>query len=232
MLSISYLLLSVLIVILILFGYNSWNKCLVKAGEEKLKPTVFIIPFLIWIIYITALSFTDILQDYSIPPRFAIFIFLPLASLMIIFYWSNKNNAAFGYLPLSWTTYFHSFRIAVEILLLYTFYEGILPESATFEGYNFDILMGITAIIMGYLISRNLNKYKRLLLIWNIVGILMILIVVFVVATSVYLPALWNSTVPLVSREFFRFPYFFLPGVLAPAAIFMHVVSLVQLRNR
>ena len=232
MLSQSYILLSLVIVILILFGYYKWNQRLLKAGENQIKPSAFVIPFLIWVIYITALSFTDILMDYSFPPRFPIFVFIPFVTLLILFYWCNKNNAAFKYLPLAWTTYFQSFRIPVEILIVYTFYQEIIPESATFEGYNFDIVMGITALIMGYLVSKNFKKFKRLFIIWNILGIGMILFVFAIIATSIYRPDLWNSEVPLVAKEFVSFPYFFLPGLLAPAGIFMHLVALLQLRNR
>ena len=67
--------------------------------------------------------------------------------------------------------------------------------------------------------------------IWNILGIIMVGIVGFVIATSTYFPSIWGSEAPLVSLDFFRYPYILIPGFLAPTAIFIHVVSLIQLRK-
>jgi hypothetical protein len=112
---------------------------------------------------------------------------------------------------------------------LYTCYKGITPETASFEGINFDVLMGITAPIIGYFVVR--KKHYFLAKTWNVLGIIMVGILGFVIATSTYFPSIWASELPLVDLSFFTYPYILIPAFLAPSAIFIHVVALIQLRK-
>ena len=116
------------------------------------------------------------------------------------------------------------------MLLLYTFYAGIIPQSATFEGLNFDVLMGISAPFVAYFLVQQ-NASRGVLYLWNILGIAMVLFVGYIIASSMYFPQTWGSEVPIVSMKFIEMPYLLLAGFLAPLAIFMHIVSLIQLRK-
>jgi hypothetical protein len=122
-------------------------------------------------------------------------------------------------------------KVADKHIILYTFKEGILPQTATFEGHNFDVLMGAAAPFIGYFLFRKGVKNLLLARTWNVLGILMILFVALTIATSYYQPSIWGSEVPLVADEFFSYPYLLLPAFLAPMGIFFHVVSLLQLRK-
>ena len=148
----------------------------------------------------------------------------------MFFYRASKNSSVIKAIPNTWPVYFQSFRIIVELILLYTFYAGIIPESATFEGLNFDVLMGGAAPFVAYHLVRQ-NKSKNLLYFWNFLGIGMVLFVGYIIASSIYFPQTWGSDVPLVDMKFIEMPYLLLAGFLAPLAIFMHVVSLIQLRS-
>jgi len=85
-----------------------------------------------------------------------------------------------------------------------------MPKEATFEGLNFDIIMGISALPIGLLIYKTGRKYKTLLRIWNIAGILMVLFVALIVATNTYQPQIWGYTEPSVKKEFMQLPYLLL----------------------
>lgn len=228
MLEAGYILLSLLMFGLIFIGNSLWNK---RTADSNKVPQI-IIPIIVWIVYVLILAFTESLKNLELPPRFPLLLFVPLFVLAIIFYSRNKDNAAFKDLPLQWTSLYQSFRILVETILLYTFYKGIIPVAATFEGYNFDIIIGLTALPIGFFFAKNVQKYKGILLAWNIWGILMVLFVGFIIGTSFYLPSIWGSEVPLVSFDFVSFPYILIPGFLAPSAIFMHIVSIIQIRNQ
>ena len=228
MLESGYIGLTILIFGLIFRGYLSWKQKTVGLN----KVPQIILPIIVWTVYIMILSFSGILRNLELPPRFPLLLFLPFFILTSLFFFKYKDNAAFRHLPLKWTTLYQSFRILVETLLLYTFYKGIIPKTATFEGYNFDILIGISAIPIGLFLVNNIQKNKSLLLAWNIVGILMILFVGFIIGTSFYAPFIWGSETPTVSLEFVSFPYILIPGFLAPSGIFMHVVSIIQIRNK
>ena len=64
--------------------------------------------------------------------------------------------------------FLQSFRIIVELLIYGAFLEGVFPQRATFEGLNFDILVGISAPVIGWLILKKRIGFKKGLLIWNI----------------------------------------------------------------
>ncbi len=232
MLEIGYILLSIVILLLLIIGYYKWNQIIRNSTlQEVMNPPKLILPLALWCIYIMVLLFSQVLQDFTFPPRFPLLLFLPFVILMIIFYSTNKNNKAFSALPLKWTIVFQSYRILVELLLLYTFIKGLIPRAATFEGYNYDIAMGISSIFIAFTLLKNPSKNKTLLLIWNIIGIIMVLIVGIIVGSSIYLPELWGSNFPTVDKEFLTLPYFLIPGFLAPCAIFIHVISIIQIKN-
>ncbi len=228
MVPIGFLVLSIImaVTVVVLF-YRGQIKTGVDAIKARKHAQTFGLIILLWWIYLYCLSKTGIIADYSLPPKFLLFILIPLISSYIYFFRRHKNNPIYQRLPLRWTTGMQSFRIPVEILLHYTFLAGVIPASATYHGLNYDILMGIT----GALFFLGAVQNKRLLKAWNIIGIFMIVIVAAVITTSSYAPHLWGATEPLVSLEFFRLPYLFLAGFLAPLAIFLHVVSLIQLRK-
>lgn len=184
-----------------------------------------------WFLYLFLLSSNEVLFDLSLPPRFLL-ILIPLFLFTILFYIKNKDNQFIQSIPLKWTTLYQTFRVAVELLLLYTFYKGLIPEQATFEGLNFDVIMGATAPLVAFFMIQEHKKNSALVYAWNIIGIFMVLFVAIIIATSLYQPQLWGAESPLVKTEFLALPYLLIAGFLAPSAIFMHVIALIQLRRK
>jgi len=206
--------------------------CLSVLATKRIFKNGLLLSFgilLLWAIWLSGLSGTDIINDLSLPPKLPLLVFIPWIIFSIVFYIRHRQNKSILNVPMKWPVLVQSFRIIVEILILYTFYKGILPKTATFEGLNYDILMGITAIPIGLYVYSHLYKYKWLAYLWNILGMFMILFVGFIVASSLYFPRLWQNTESIVSPDFFSMPYFLLAGFLAPLGIFIHVFSLAQL---
>jgi hypothetical protein len=232
MLEFGHIGLTVLMVALILLGYHQTLKKNIDDKKERNRRFFTLSGGLaLWFTYLIILSISGVLQDMSLPPKFPLLLFIPFVIFTIIFYIRNKDSKFIQSIPNSWTIYYQTFRIIVEMLLLYTFYKGIIPEQATFEGLNFDVIMGITAPFMAYFVFGDKVKNLALARGWNILGILMVLFVAFIIGTSFYLPHIWGSETELTQPEFLTMPYLLIAGFLAPSAIFMHVVSLVQLRK-
>ncbi|MGB1315668.1 MAG: hypothetical protein ACPG4Y_06580 [Chitinophagales bacterium] len=232
MLENSYYLLSALMLCIVLGIYIKQVIVNISDTKARLKKIIFaVIPFALWLVYLSLIQGSSIIQDLNLPPKFPILILLPLAILFVLFYFFNRKNNVLLSIPKHYTIAIQSFRILVEYILLYTFYKGIIPATATFEGLNFDILIALSAPFIAFLVYKNLNKYRDIARYWNIFGIFMILFVAFIIGTSIYIPSLWNADAPLVSMQFLSFPYFLIAGFLAPLGIFLHVVSLLQLRK-
>ncbi|MCJ8288145.1 MAG: hypothetical protein HRT58_02350 [Crocinitomicaceae bacterium] len=231
MLPIIYIVFTGFVILIILLAYRKILHKMAIPARERSKKFLIATGFVFgWLAYLFIISLTGILKDLNLPPKFPLLIFLPLLIGFLIFYRSSKNSSVIKAIPNTWPVYFQSFRIVVELILLYTFYAGIIPESATFEGWNFDVLMGVSAPFVAYLLVQQ-NGSKGLLYLWNVIGIGMVLFVGYITASSMYFPQTWGSEVPLVNMTFIEMPYLLLAGFLAPLAIFMHVVSLIHLRN-
>lgn len=229
MLTLSYYLLSFIMLSIIIFVVIQLQKKRGINPRKALQHTSLILA--IWFSYLVYLSNTGFLTELQLPPRLPLFVFVPFAIFSIVFYRKAIRSKWIKDLPLTWLTYPQSFRIFVELILLYTFYEGIIPKEATFEGLNFDVLMGISAPFMAYFIFRKPNFNKGLALFWNTLGILMILFVAFIIGTSFYNPKIWGQDEVMVALDFVQFPYLLVAGVLAPLGIFMHVVSIAKIKS-
>lgn len=232
MLEFGYIGLSVLMAIIIILGYRSALYKTISDTRIRNRRMGILVGFLLfWSVYLYILSSQQILFDFGFPPRVPLFIFIPLIAVTTIFYFRNRDDEVLHNIPRSYPIYYQTFRIIVETLLVYTFYAGILTQKATFEGLNFDVIMGITAPFVAYFIYKEPMTNRLFAKAWNILGIFMVLFVAFIVAASFYFPSLWNSETPTSSTQFVELPYLLVAGFLAPSAIFIHVVALMQLRR-
>ncbi len=153
MLELSYFLLSAtLVVIASVMYYKSANR-IGKNGSTGAKLIVF--GSILWVIYLYVLEQSGVLLDRSMPPKVPLLVVLPFVLFTILIYRKNRTNSVLQAMPKSWLVYIQSFRIFVEIIILFTFLKGIIPQSATFEGYNFDIVMGGIAPFVGFFLFRN-----------------------------------------------------------------------------
>lgn len=115
-------------------------------------------------------------------------------------------------------------RIPVELLLFQLFLQNKIPDLITFKGWNFDILIGISALAM--LIYQFISKRKinRLFfIIWNFIGIGFLLFVVSL--------AILSSPLPIQQFAFnqpniavLEFPYCYLPACVVPLVFMSHIL--------
>ncbi len=202
-------------------------------GHKKVKNRLvaLLAAFGIWAVYLYFIGESGFLWHFGMPPRFLLLIFLPIAIITAIIFIKNKNSAIFEVIPKQKVIYFQSFRIIVELMILSTYLEGIFPVETTFEGYNYEIIIGLLAPIVAYLVYTKKRLSENVALVFNVAGLLTLGIIIFIVITSLYLPSVWGDSLPRISEEFSHVPYLLLPGFLAPMAIFAHIFSIVQIRK-
>jgi len=103
---------------------------------------------------------------------------------------------------------------------------GGAPSQVTFEGRNFDVLVGLTAPLIALAILR-WNLGPRLVILWNVLGLAILSNTIFTTLTSLPGPAHLNwQGAPFTA--FGDWPFVWIPGFLAPLAIFLHVMSIRQ----
>ncbi len=196
---------------------------LFSSAENKVKlQRDFIVFALVWTAYTLAMSFSGVLNDTSLPPRAPVFIIIPSFIIIFIVTGRKQFKQLIPKLSQPRLVYIQSFRIIVELLIYGAFVDGKFPQRVTFEGLNFDILMGIMAIPAGYLIQMGVMKRKGILA-WNILGLTVLTLTGYAFISSFYF-----SDFTIISGEIAltQTPYVLLPAILLPIAIFYHVVSI------
>ncbi|HEU5166251.1 MAG TPA: hypothetical protein VFU29_11955 [Chitinophagaceae bacterium] len=181
-----------------------------------------------WVGLLTVLSINGFFSDFSkLPPRPALAMLIPLPIIIFIAF-SKTGTQLLQTVPSHWLVFMQSFRIVVELLLLFAFMSGKVPVQMTFEGRNFDVLTGVLALPVGYLIARKKSYSSKLIIAFNIIGIVLLLNILVIAVLSMPTSIRYFMNEPsntLVAQ----FPFILLPGVLVPIAYTMHIFSLRQL---
>jgi len=230
-LKLSYISLTIIIVaILLIIGYIANFKSY-DLEVAKRKNRILLASILGWHIYIFAISQTDLLKDFSFPPRFFIFMILPLFIFTGVFLRKQKDSIWIQNISQHGLIYYQSFRILIETIFIYSVAAKIIHPYVTFEGYNYDILFAATAPIMGYLLQKKASKWQTLALWWNYLGLFVIASILFLFQAVLYFPEIFGSEIIPFPSEFGEYPYVLVAGFLMPSAVFIHVLSIIKLKK-
>ena len=118
----------------------------------------------------------------------------------------------------------HLLRIPIEIILYHLYLEGQIPEIMTFKGWNFDIIIGLsTVVILVYIKIGKKSLDNKFFLWWNIVGCLFLLIIVIIAILSSPIPIqIFGLDQP--NRALLTLPYCMLPTCIVPLVFISHIL--------
>src|SRR6218665_756724 len=144
-----------------------------KSSSEvtKKKSIPVFIGLILWLILQAILTLNNVYNSnlLSLPPKIMLLGILPPILVIILLFATSKGRQFIDSLPLKNITYLNIVRIPVEIVLFWLFINKAIPELMTFEGRNFDILAGISAPIIAYLVFTKMKLNQNVLLIWNFI---------------------------------------------------------------
>ena len=165
----------------------------------------------------------------SWPPRFLLAVGPPVLLLIFLFSYSRARRGILE-LPLFGLTLIHLARVPVEFALWALHREGLVPIEMTFEGLNYDIVVGLSAPAIAWFFAREPGIERRWLLLWNIFGLCLL---VHIVGRGIL-----SAPLPFQMLAFDRpnygvmyFPYIWIPAFVVPVAFFAHIASLWKLRS-
>lgn len=179
----------------------------------------------IWISYLILLIDIGILRNFDLPPKVPMLIVVPAILFILLMVNRDFMKDAYRNTPAHLPIALQFFRIFVELLIYATYLKGIFPQIATFEGINFDILVGISSIFISFLVFKDKIKNTGIL-IWNLVSLCVLLVTIYSFASYYYY--FGNSVDSELGYYFVEFPYLLLASVLLPIAIFLHFFSIKQ----
>ena len=180
-----------------------------------------------WLVALGVLASSGFFADFSsLPPRMAFVPLLPLPIVLLLARSKVGKYLIYRVRP-QWFIYLQSFRILVEIGLWALVRNGLLPVQLSFEGRNFDIVVGLLAIPVGYFSFVRKAWPSWVVLAYNIFGLLMLVNVVSIAFLSMPTPLRRFHGLPDASLVA-HFPLIYLPGVLVPLAYTLHIFSIRQ----
>jgi hypothetical protein len=180
----------------------------------------------VWLALTAALAQFGTLSVWSaLPPRLPL---LPLCAFAVFLTLGRTAvvKTLIANSPRSWPIAAQTFRVGVELVLFAFHAAGQAPLQVTFEGRNFDILVGATAPVLAWLVHRQ-RVTPAAVAVWNVLGLAMLANTIVTVATSIPGPLHrdWPGE-PFTALA--AWPLVWLPAFLAPLAVFFHIVSLRQ----
>lgn len=208
MLQLSFIIITFLSLILFFYG---------TGRDKKILFTV-----ILWLTLVAIVSSSGYFLDTkSAPPRF-LFILLPALCLSVLIYKKLIGNKT----DIRYLLAIHSLRLPVELVLYQLFIRKQVPVEMTFEGWNFDIIMGLSAIVMlayALLSGKRINTW--FLLVWNFAGLAFL--------TTIVTIAILSSPFPFQQLAFeqanvaiLQFPFVYLPACVVPLVYMSHFLMM------
>jgi hypothetical protein len=140
---------------------------------------------------------------YQVPLRIPVLV-IPSLLIIIILLSGKFSKKWLPAVSLPWLTALQVIRIPVEMVLFWLYKEKQIPVNMTFEGWNYDILSGITALPMVWLALNNRSTAKRILLVWNFICLGLLITIVTIAVLSAKLPIQqWGFDQPNVAIQHF-----------------------------
>lgn len=122
----------------------------------------------------------------------------------------------------------HTLRIPVELILYQLYLQNKVPSLMTFKGWNFDILMGFSALaLLAYARITNRKINRQFFIIWNTIGIAFLLFIVSLAILSSPLP-IQPFAFEQPNTAVLEFPYCLLPTCVVPIVLMSHLLLLAH----
>ena len=187
-----------------------------------------IFALLTWLSTLFVLGTEGFFAEFEkMPPRIMLSIVVPMVTIVVL-----SLNRSFGelltYIRPASLIYLQAFRIVVELVLWLLYKDGICPKQMTFEGWNFDMLAGLSAPLIAWLAFGGGRNNKKLAIAWNFVGLALLFTIILTATLSTPQFGVFTPE----NRMIAYWPMVWLPGFVAPFALLLHVSSLRQLLRK
>lgn len=208
--------------------YRELKSAIAKTSwpsDRKQKISVrILIGFILWAIVVSGAAASGFTSRFDLFPANAMpVVVLPLVTILFLLFSSTMKDML-PHISLKVLTQLQVFRVFVEIILWMLFLQNLLPVQMTFEGLNWDVLTGVTALAA----ARFLLHSKPWVIVWNIFGLVLLINIVTIAILSMPTPIRFFENEP-ANVIVTQFPFLFLPAYLVPLAYTLHIMSLRKL---
>ena len=178
--------------------------------------------FFTWLLLVGALAYRGFFEDEDARPPRLLATMIP-AVLYTVYFYKKLDTSK---IRIHYLLALHGLRLPVELVLHQLYLQGLIPQIMTYDGWNFDILIGITALLL--LIYRQFARSDfsdRFYRCWNVAGVLFLANIVIIAILSAPSPvqqlAFGQPNVAIL-----KFPFTFLPAIVVPIVLLGHLLFL------
>jgi hypothetical protein len=189
------------------------------------------VPFTLWLAAIWMLALGDGFRPVPGQPNPALplAIVLPLILFLPLLLRSTAVASVLHATPAAWLIGVQLYRIFGGVFLV-EWSRGEISSIFALPAGIGDTLVGLLALPVAYLLSRNTANSRRLAIAWNILGIADLLMAVSIGSLSA--PGPLQLIVPdRPNVALGTFPTVMIPAFAVPSSILLHALSLRQLRR-
>jgi hypothetical protein len=215
-----FCLLVVVVLTLVVYGIR-------RAG---LPPQAILGLLVAYLVIPGALAGMNLLDRYDVVPPPPLLLLLGLSVLTAAIAFGPLGAHLADRVALGAIVALQAFRIPVELLLHRLYLEGSVPVQMTYSGRNFDIVSGITGLLLGAWLLSGRPVPRGLVLAWNVLGLALLANILVIAVLSTPVPfRRWTEgpTHELPST----FPWIWLPSFLVQVALGSHLLVFRRLRR-
>jgi hypothetical protein len=182
----------------------------------------------VWMSLTWAVASTGLIADFDRWPPPMVLMFLTVLSLSTAIAFTRYGTRFVDGLPLWILVAGQAFRLPLEWLMHRAADEGVMPPQMSYSGWNFDILTGLTAIPVAFLLARGFRHARAITIVWNVLGSVLLMNILTVAMLSTPLVAAFGAE---RTNTWIAYPpYIWLPTMMVVCAITGHLVIFRKLR--
>jgi hypothetical protein len=184
----------------------------------------------LWMAATGAVAASGVLAKFDARPPPFVLVLLAALGLGITIALSRIGARLADGLPLAALVGAQAFRLPLELVMHEAARQGVMPVQMSFSGYNFDILSGITAVVVASMLAAGAAP-RGLVAAWNIFGSLLLVTIIVIAMASTPPIHAFGTTPDRLNTFIAYFPYIWLAVVMVPGAIAGHLLIARRLRK-
>ena len=210
------------IVAALLWCVDTASKRLDEPAENRRRALMTtVVVSAVWMVATWIAASSGVLRQWDATPPPLAFVVLGVAAIAAVIAFSSYGDRLTMGLPVAVLIAIQGFRLPLEMAMHEMYERGVMPVQMSYSGRNFDILTGISAFVVAWLVARGIGG-RWLVIVWNLLGLALLVNIV---------------TIAILSTPLFRYfgedrlnvwvtypPFVWLPAVMVLAALAGHLL--------
>jgi len=201
------------------------------SGDQQLRIWLAVaVTLTIWLVLVWWIALASGFRARPGVPTLPPAIFLPIILGLIVLLPSKRIGAVLDAIPPSWLVGLQAYRVLGGIFLV-GWLQGTIPGEFALPAGSGDVLVGLLALPVAYLLHKEARGAFALAVAWNVLGVLDLASAVSM--GTLTQPGPLQLIVPAVPNLLLgTYPTVLIPAFAVPSSILLHSLSLRQLRRR